>query len=70
MNGYIKLEEWLYTCCRYTVSTETHLFINAETSTSNREPVRYSSGQGRKERERTSTEVGYLYSGKEGQQSA
>ena len=28
--------------------------------------VRYSSGRGRKEGETTSTEIGYLYSGKEG----
>ena len=32
--------------------------------------VRYSSGRGRKEGETTSTDVGCLYSGKEGQQSA
>ena len=34
------------------------------------EPVRYSLGRGRKEGETTSTEVGYLYSGKEGRQPA
>ena len=32
--------------------------------------VRYSSGRGRKDGETTSTDVGCLYSGKEGQQSA
>ena len=70
MNGYIDLKNVSYTCCRYTVGPETHLFINTETSTSNREPVQCSSGRGGKEGEMTPTEVGYLYSGKEGRQSA